>query len=172
MKNQEVVDVEMNEEIRKKLEAAGVLGYQIDAKFPYVPNAFKVKDKDDYIIPKKLWTVFFLKSIDGFESAELEDLQRGNYSYDSVEGQRINGMSIKTNSSVARVETLRRGLLGWNNFRDIKGKLIAPWKKDSIYNGASEGSIRFIHPDLQVELCNAMENQAFMTEEELLGLGL
>jgi len=172
MDNQEVVDVEMNEEIRKKLEEAGVLGYQIDAKFPYVPNAFKVKDGDDYIIPKELWTVFFLKSIDGFESAELEDLQRGNYSYDSVEGQKVSGMSMKVNSAKARVETLRRGLLGWKNFRDLKGRLVPAWVKDSIYKGASENSIRFIHPDLQVELCNAMEAQTIMTEEELLGLGL
>ncbi len=160
-------NIELTEEMREKLLKSGVLGYQIEAKFPYVPRAFI-----DNGLPKKLWTVFFLKSSDGVESAEIEDLQRGDFKYESVENEKVNGMSMSLNSAKARIETLRRCLVGWKNFRDTKGKLIEDWEKDLIHDGASESSIRYIHPDLQVELCNAIENQKMMNDEELLGLEL
>lgn len=166
-------DIVLTDEMRELISKSGSFGYQIDSEFPYVPKIFREKNgKKEYTFPKSLWPVFKLKTIDGVAAAELEDMQRGDFKYETVTDNEVKGMSMKLHSAKARIETLRRCLISWKNFRNIKGEIIPDCKKDNLYDGASENSLRYIPPDLQVELVNAVESQIVLTEEELLGLEL
>ena len=159
------VDVVLTDEMKKRLKEAGALGFQLSNEFPYVPGAYKVKDDDgNYITPQSLWPIFTLKELNGVELAKIEDLVRGQTSFENGIGY------IKTEAGKARLKTLQIGLVTWKNFRDHNGKLIPKPTKNPLGTGVSEYSLRVITPLLQVELVNAIEEKLELTEDELLGL--
>jgi len=173
----EVKDIELTNEILERLKQIGALGFQIEGQFKYVPMAYRAKDKDGkFLLSQKYWAVFILRGIDGVDSAYLEDEQRSEMHYGSIEvgkdgkEKTMKDVSAKINSGKARIATLQRGIITWHNFRNTKGELIPAPKEDAVTGGITEDSLRPIPPNLQVELVNAITEQTLLTAEELLGL--
>jgi hypothetical protein len=156
------MDVQLTPELKEKLKKAGVLGFQLKSTFPYVPKIYRREG-----LPKELWPIFFLRGLDGVETAGLEDEMHGSVTVDSS-----NGTSVKINSAKVRVKTVKLGVISWKNFRDSDGNLIPSPAKDSLNNGITEDGLRYLPPSLQVELCNAITEHSTLTDEELLGLEL
>jgi hypothetical protein len=150
-------DVTLTDEMRAQLK--DVLGFEVEANFPYVPKAFRGST-----ISKSLWTIFTLRSKDGLEIAEAED-NTGYFEYDTKER---NKSRLVMQSGKARLETLRKGILKAKNFITESGKAISfDAKNDDI-----DAFIRKIKPKLQVELQEAINERVTLTPDELLGLEL
>lgn len=173
----EIKNVVLSDEIRERLNQIGALGFHIESSFKYVPMAYRAKDKNgNFLLPKKYWAIFVLRGIDGVDSAYLEDEQRSEMHYGSIEvgkdgkEKTMRDVSAKINSGKARLATLQKGIIKWHNFYDANGKLIPSPKEDKVNGGISEDSLRPIPPNLQVELANAITEQTLLTADELLGL--
>lgn len=146
------VHVEMTEEIKEKLKAAGQLGFQVDAVFTYVPKFYRDKKNN---IPKSLWPIFKLKSKNGIEVAEAED-GIGYVNLDSIERKYV------IEAGKQRIETLEKGIVSVKNFICEDG---------SVVNCAgSKTLIKILPAAMQVELQNAINERSLLTPEELLGL--
>jgi len=161
-----IKDVVLTEEMKVKLKNAGALGIQIDSNFFYVPEIYREKNKDnEFIIPKECWPVFTLRGLNGIESTKLEDEMTGGivYTEDSKP-------SINIQSGHIKIEICRRGIIAWKNFYDIKGNEIPKPEKDVSTGGVTTMSLKYISPKLLTELSNAITEQSYLTEEELLGL--
>lgn len=125
--------------------------------FPYVPEAFKEAFADD----KDLWPVFILRPKTGIQSAKLEDEVVASMSEDG-------NQEIKVNSGKIRIKTLKSGIINIKNWFDSEGKEI---KMKRGNDGKIDDSIlEKMHPELQIEIMNAITENSTLTEEELEGL--
>lgn len=174
MPDKEGKDIELTEEYKEKLRKTGMLGFSIGAQWPYVPKAYRKKNKNgEYELPKELWPIFTLTCIGGVKTTLLEDELSGNVTLGSVKKDgTTEGSTINVKSGKVRLNILRKGIVTWKNFRDASYKIIAPPKKDEVLGGITEDSIDPIVPDLQTELANAISDQKMLTDEEKLGLEL
>jgi hypothetical protein len=117
--------------------------------FRYVPRAFRASG-----LPKTTWPVFELKRLSGTEIAASEDLMSGNVSVSAGAGK------VEVKRGEYAVLMCRRGIKGWRNLYDKEGAEVA-------YN---PDAVNRLSPALLFELCNAITEQADLTEAELLGL--
>lgn len=160
----EQVDMVLTEEMKEKLK--GVLGFQIDSTFPYVPIAYREKNGDGkYIVPKELWPVFTLKSKNGIEVAKAED----NAGYVTMAEKQ--DAKIFMTGGAARLDTLRKGVKAWKNWRDESGILIPFDERKDIQGGQlSDAKMKMFKVDLQKDLQNAINERSTLSPEELQGL--
>jgi hypothetical protein len=158
----------LTDEMKKKLK--GVLGFQVDAKFSYVPKIYREKSKitGDYDIPKTLWPVFTLRGLNGVEATLAEDELDGRIVWGADDTR-----TVEVKRARIKINTCKRGIVTWKNFRDCTGKLIAvPTAADpnDTMAGIKEECLRYVSPELMTELTNAITEQSYLTEEELRGL--
>lgn len=166
----EVKEVKLTDELKAKL--AGCLGFSVDAEFKYVPKAFRLNN-----VPKEFWPIWVLKSLDGLEAASREDAS-GFMTLD----QSTKETKLHIESGSARIETLEKGIRSVKNFYFEDGRIanydsstdtivfsrdgkVVETKKMSVRD-----FIRYIRPELQIELQNAINERAVLMEEELMGL--
>jgi len=173
-------DLVLTEEMRIKLREAGALGFNVEDKFFYIPEAYREKDDNgNFKIPKELCCVFILKSKDGLEAAEAED-NAGYMTYDTK--QKESKMFLQSGKS--RVQNLVEGILQVKNlycedgskvdFDKEKKMLTITDKEGRIKNqpGAHVNAvIKRMKTGLQLEIANAINERKILTEEELRGLG-
>lgn len=147
----EVIDMKYSPEVQKRLQS--LVGFSEDATFSYVCKAHREN------LPKAEWPVFKLKGKTGIENAKVEDAA----GFFDVKNQR---MVFTTGTQ--RLETLACGVIGWNSkFVDRAGKAIPFEAKDGRVTDKCLGRIP---PGLQVELQEAINEQAALAPEELQGL--
>lgn len=173
----ETQELRLTPELKDKLR--GSLGFSVNATFTYVPKAFRQKDDNgEYIIPKDFWPVFTLKSLDGLEAAKRED-SAGYVTF----GEKKNESKLHLQSGNMRIDTLSNGIKNVKNFYFEDGSVASFDSKletMTILNGEESGTkrvspkqfIRYIRPDLQIELQEAINERNILTEEELRGLEL
>ena len=149
-------NIELNDEIKERLKKNGMLGFDVDSEFLYVPLFFRDAKNN---IPKSYWPVFTLRSRTGIELAEAED-EAGYINIDTTGGRRY-----VTNSGTDRINALRKGLLAFRNLRLENDTIIEMKKGQDV-----EKFLRYIHPKLQVELKRAIDNHSTLNADELLGL--
>ena len=168
--NEEVTvpDVRLTDEMLKRVQ--GCVGFDLNDTFAYVPKAFREKNKEgSYVIPKELWPVFTLKSRDGVEVAEIEDVS-GMVEYKD-------GASLfHPQSGKHRIATLERGLKAIKRM-PLEKERTFDWDGETvrISDGTTKkadamGIIRYLKASLQVELQNAINERSTLTEEEKRGL--
>ena len=163
-------DVKLTPELKEKL--TGCLGFTVDAEFKYIPKAFRGKD-----IPREIKPVFVLKSLDGVQAAEREDTS-GYMTLDNASRE----SRLHIESGTSRIETLEKGIISVDNFYFEDGSSVDYRSKDRqlirhLTNGKTRGEkcdardfIRFLNTTLQVELQEAINERATLTEDELQGL--
>jgi len=166
----EVKEVRLTDELKTKL--AGCLGFSVDAEFKYVPKAYRLNN-----VPKDFWPVFVLKSLDGLEAASREDAS-GFMTLD----QSTKETKLHIESGAARIETLEKGIRSVKNFYFEDGRIANYDLSAGTLVFSREGRvvetkkistrdfIRYLRPELQIELQNAINERAVLTEEELRGL--
>jgi hypothetical protein len=142
----------MTKELKEKLN--GYLAITPDNTFKYVPAIYRDKKNN---IPKKMWPVFTLKILDGQQIAEIED----NSGYIVTDMTNFNKREFHGMSGTKRIETLKKGIVGWTNLRDSAGKVI---------NYIDETSIKLLAGPMQLDLVNAITEQTNLSEDELRGL--
>lgn len=115
----------------------------------------------DYILgidrkkPRQEQTVFKLKILSPTEEAEIQD------SGISM----VKEQEFKFNLGKKKIQILKAGLVGWNNFKDRDGK-------DVLFNTDKNGeptdeSLSRLRPEWRTELANAITEQNTMSEEEI-----
>jgi len=162
----EIKDIIITPEQRAAL--SGILGFDTDSTFPYVPKAFRALNPDgSYVFPKELWTVYILKGKNGVEASKLEN-DAGYLSYDNDQKK----PTLHLESGKERLLTLRSGIKGWRNFWQQDGTEI---KFNPNFIG-TDGLLREKHLEafpvlLQIELQDAINERSILTPEELAGLG-
>jgi hypothetical protein len=157
MAENKVVDIVMDEKTKERMK--NVLAFRVDAEFNFVPAVCREKDKKgEYFIPKNLWPVFTLKSLNGIDLSEVED----HISYRVIEkhGDDVR-MRLYNTTGSARIEILKRGVISHSNYRDMDGKVIP-------FTG--EETIAKYPVSLQNELQDAIEKHSVLTEDETRGL--
>jgi len=154
----EIKDVTLTDEMKNKLR--NTLGIRVDSVFPYVPKAYRTFAMR---IPKELWPVFTLKSIDGIQSTLFEDDMMGEATYSDEK------VHTQINSGKVKIKICSMGIMGWKNYRDIDGILLDPPQKAGDGTLAHD-SLKIIPSALMVELSNAITENSRLTAEELLGL--
>ena len=157
-------DVVLTDAMKKRLR--GSLGFKVDAKFQYVPKAYRDQENGEFVIPKEFWPVFTLRGVDGVNATLAEDNLHGTVTMHPND----NTSSITVRSGKHKVDTCRRGVITWKNFRDIDGKLLSCPEKDDSTGGVTEESLKVLSPALLAELTNAITERSILTSEELLGL--
>ena len=157
----------LTDEMKKKLKS--VLGFQVDAKFSYVPKVYREKGAaGEYAVPKSLWPVFTLRGLNGLEATLAEDELGGRIVWGKDDTR-----TVEMKHARIKINTCKRGIVTWKNFRDCTGKLIAvPVAADpnDTMAGIKEECLRYVSPDLMTELTNAITEQSYLTEDELRGL--
>lgn len=157
----------LTKEQKEKLKSIGNLGFSLKNEWPYVPKAYREKDKNDnFIIDKELWPIFILKGLDGVESSLMGDKLHSGIKLTP------NGTTMELNRGNVTVETCKLGIVTWKNFRNDKFETIPPPEKDEALGGISKESVRVLPPGLMVELTNAITEHDRLSDEELLGLEL
>ena len=160
------VEVKLTDELKKKL--AGSLGFDIKAEFKYIPLAFRSQD-----IPQQYRAMFTLTGKDGLDIANIEDTI-GTMAVDET-GNRV----MNITSGKQRTKVLEAGIVAVKNFPLANGDIVSfDRSTGKLCIGNTEQSnktvndlIRFIPAGLQVELQNAINEQLFVTEEELRSFG-
>jgi len=152
----EVKDLVLTKEMKEKL--SGLLAFQVDAIYKYVPALYREKKNGTYIIPKEFWPVFSIRSLNGVELDELED----TVGFTVLKADDPNYREFHGRSGTRRLEVLRKGLKGWKNFRDDTGKIVAYEEGDA---GIAKLPLA-IRQDLQEAIMERMT----LTEEELRSL--
>jgi len=142
------VDLKLTPEQIKAMEELAPI--EIDREFKYTPKAYRV-------LPKSEWPVFTLMGKDGLQVAEEED-NSGHFQYNMV----TKTQTFIPSSGKRRIGVLQCGLKGWSNYKK-SGKVIK-------YPSTVDEALRHLPAKLQVELQNAINENAVMTEEELRGL--
>ena len=141
-----IKNVELTDKQRKKLNS--FLPVKVDGTFKYVPKIYRE------VYEEKDWPVFILKPMTGTEALRTSDLMTGEF---SVEEDGKSKTTIQRGSYV--VEVCHKGVVGWSNYKDDKGKMIGYDKELDVLPSA-----------LMDDLCNAITEHTTLTEEELLGL--
>lgn len=168
-----MADLILTDEVKEQLKKAGMLGFTVEAAFPYVPSFYRKSDK----IPRELWPVYTLRSKNGVEVANIED-RTGAYQYE--DGKPV----FKIMSGTNRLDTLRNGILKIKNQMmedgsrfdfDAKTGEMVSYKLD----GSTEKKhttlnkiLEYLTPVIQVDLQNAINERTLLTAEELQGLPL
>lgn len=116
--------------------------------FVYVPKAFRE-------LPGELRSRFTLRPISGEDALKFSDSMRGNV---CIEAGGNTAVSVKRGEYTINV--VKRGLVRWDNFYDLKGDVI-----EYIPDDFQNLSILLLE-----ELCDAIVSRASLTEEEVLGL--
>ena len=142
----------MTPELKAKLEEYAAI--TPDNTWPYVPKIYR-----DNIPNKKQWPVFILKVLDGQQIAEIEDAS-GFIVYDKINPSKSEWHGM---SGTKRIETLKKGISTWKNYKDKDGRLVE--YKD-------ESSIKLLSEKLKVELINAITERLTLSEDELRSLEL
>ena len=156
-------DVVMTEELREKLNSIGAIGISTNTEFKYTPNAFRQKNKNgEYLIPKKFWPVFMLKSFSGVDSANLQDKQQVAAIPDEN-----GGYKIKLKAGAIAVDVCKTNILGWKNFIDEDGEII---KCKRVCKELDDTTMSRLTRQLIEELSEAILTRSKMTDEEILGL--
>ena len=148
----------IDSELQKKLNK--ITGLTVEHNFLYTPKVYReaLNEAGDYIIPKEEWPVFKLKGKNGIEIAEAED----NSGY--VE---TGTSKLVLTSGKARIETLKKHILSWKNFKDREGNDIpCTIKNGEVYHTC----LMRLPADLQRELHEAINEQSILSPEELEGL--
>jgi len=143
----ETKNLELTKEMKEKL--SGFLAITPENKFRYIPKFFR-----DNKISKDLTPIFTLKILDGLQLAEIED-NSGYWIYEGTRSE-FHGMS-----GTHRIIILKKGIVGWENFRDSEGKII---------EYKNENSIKILPMELQKDLVNAIIEQLTLTEDEARSL--
>jgi len=139
----------MTPELQDKLK--DLLPIEPEENFPYVPKVFR-----ECVSDKKLWPIFMLRGLDGEELAARED--QISYTTYGPAGE----PQFHFTSGAFRMETLKKGIKGWKNYRTAEGKEI-PFSADNV---------KCLPIALQKELQNAIQERSLLTSEELQGLEL
>jgi hypothetical protein len=181
-----IVDLELNDSMWDQLK--NYVAFDPSVEFLYVPKIWRKKREDEeYYIPKKLWPKFRLKSKDGVEIAEIDD--SSHVSFDSKNSDNIH---LHSNMGKKRIQTLKSGILGVDDYPMEKGQTISFKGPDGATpsmiiikdksgnvidtrkgtkNGAGiENFIRYLPVDLQIELQDAINERSVLSEEEKRGL--
>jgi hypothetical protein len=148
-------DVELTEEMRKKIEQ--YMAIEPAAEFRYVPKVYRDKKNN---IPKELWPVFILRGLDGIEATLNED---------RTELSVVNG-SYKLNTGESKLYACRHGIVSWKNLRNSKGALIPDPVKNVVDGCVSDASLKQLSPSLIAEIANAVNEQSRLSPEEESGL--
>jgi hypothetical protein len=169
----ETKDVILTEELKAKLKASGMIGFQVGDVFTYVPKFFRDVNN---CIPKALWPVYRLKSKNGLELAESED----GAGYMSLEGK---DKRLVFESGKQRIESLVSGIVSVKNQPMEDGSFISYDAKTSDMtirkadgevsvknNTGIKNFIKLLPVNLQIELQNAILERSQLTPDELLGL--
>lgn len=128
----------------------GFAAIRPDEYFWYVPKCYRE-------LPEDLRAKFKLRPVSGEDAAKLADVMRGE-----VEMNQASAVTtFKTKRGEFVVATCRKGVLGWENFYDDKGRIIPVQEPLTLEN---------IPYRLLEELTDAIVGRASLTEEELLGL--
>ncbi len=106
--------------------------------------------------------MFILKPKNGIQAAEIEDQVTASISDDGSQ-------EIRVNSGKVRIKTLESGIVNIKNWKDGEGKEIK-FKRNPQTNKVDRSIIELIHPELQIELTNAITEKNELTPEELEGL--
>ena len=150
-----IKDVQMSKELRDRLSSFSAS--KPKPNFKYVPDVYRSKDQKskDYQIPKELWPVFDLKALTGRDRIESEPFDGSRFSYAKYV-----------------ISTVKRGLVGWSNWMDSEGKVIAFDEEiHSAGDQISDAALELFPEPLLLELATAINKEARLTEEELNGLG-
>ena len=158
------IDVRLTEEMQEKLK--NVIGFDVNSEFKYTFKAYRENN-----IPKDLWPVFVLKSLDGLQIARQEDA----IGYSTLDHDQVR---LHFTHGSQRISTLETGLVSFKNYMLEDGSFISYDGKNIITSdgkvitaGASvQNAIRFLKPSAQTELVEAINNHSVLTEEELRGL--
>jgi hypothetical protein len=143
----------------------GFLPMRPNQTFPYTPRVYRQKGEDgSYLFPKEMWPVFTLRAKDGLGIASLEDEMEG-----VMEGGEMTAIRVRTGSQ--RLQVLRAGLVNCKGWRDLEGKEVA-FSRDAGKRGSpvSDGFLRELPQELQIELFNAITERSELSEEEKIGL--
>jgi hypothetical protein len=152
----ETVDLKLTAEQKKKLQ--DFVAIDTTEVFKYVPLVYRQKKPDgEYLFPKEMWPVFTLKGKDAFDLAKTED----SIGVMDVDQKTMMPKQMRMTSGTVRIETLKKGVKGWKNFKNEKGQIVH-------YKGSE--SIAVLKSKLQTELQNAINEHTVLTEEELRGL--
>jgi hypothetical protein len=153
----ETKEIILTNEIKAKLKAGGMLGFDVETPFKWVPKFYRDAKNN---IPKSYWPVFTLRSRNGIELAEAED-GMVYINLDAPEGRKY-----VIDSGKDRLNTLRTGLISFKNYRLANDKVI-----EMVTGENPDQYIKLFHPTLQVEMKKAIDQHSELTAEELLGLG-
>lgn len=152
--SEETEEKKLSPELLAELQK--VKGLTTTHEFLYVPKVYRKAGVD--VIPKSEWPIFKLKGKDGVEIAEAED--KAGY----VDSSTTN---IHLTVGTQRIETLKKHILGWKNFKDRDGNEIpCVIKAGEVY----KTNLARIPVELQKELHEAINEQSVLTQEELEGL--
>ena len=168
-------DMKLTPEMMAKIKDC--VGFDVYDTFIYSPKAFRQKDTDgNYSIPKELWPIFTLKSKDGLEIAQIED-NAGFVEY------RKDGSSIwHSQSGTTRVSTLGNGIIKIKNLPLDSAKMLSYSKENltititengidkKVILGEENEIVKYLRPNLQVELQDAINERSTLTDEERRGL--
>lgn len=146
----------LTDEIKAKLKAGGMLGFDVETPFKWVPKFYRDAKNN---IPKSYWPVFTLRSRNGIELAEAED-GMGYINLDASEGRKY-----VIDSGKDRLNALRTGLVSFINYRLANDKVIEMKAGED-----SDQFIKLFTPTLQTEMKRAIDQRSELTTEELLGL--
>lgn len=162
-------NIELTDAMKEKIRS--FVGFELREPFKYVPKIYRTET------PREYWPIFTLKSKDGIEIAEIEDLT-GTMAYDAEKEKSI----LNLQSGSLRMHTLRRGILSVENLMMESGEFIT-WDKESGIMTIRKGDIvnekRNITIDdiirrmpiaLQVDLQDAINERRGLSKEELLSL--
>lgn len=133
-----------NEYLEKIKKFAAI---QPEETFEYVPLAYRDFEKE-------LQPIFILKPISGEKILKFSDEMSG----DVTIGKGLTSVKVKRGSFV--VSVVKEGLLNWQNFYNLKGKIIE----------YSPTSFDCLQRRLIEELSEAILSRSSISEEEVLGL--
>lgn len=113
---------------------------------------------EDRKLPVEQQTRFLCKFLSAREDAQIQDnVVRGNTDEKS--------MQVKSGSTV--LETLRKGLRGWENFKDQNGNDV-PWREN---NGTPrDENFNHLKPHWRREIANFITEQNTLKAEEIKNL--
>ena len=158
------------------------VGFSVEDAFPYVPEAYRVKDDaGEYKVDKRYWPIFTLKSKDGVQLAKIED--KAGY---VTTGEKDNQNKFFASSGTTRLTTLEDGIVEVKNFPvnvdgeicivnfNKKSKDLTIAKRDGtkkmLNNRLPKDVIKFFKVKLQQELQNVINERKVLTAEEKRGL--
>ena len=109
--------------------------------------------------PAEKQTVFMLKNLSSLELAKVEDSLSFSVTRDDAGEPSAGEVNVKGGSKTLSI--LHAGLVGWENFKDEKGKEVKFNKSEGYYK-----NLDYLKPAWRRELSDAITEQNSLTEEE------